>query len=314
MTAYAASERLHAAALPGSPSTLHAPDTPDAARVSSGRTPDQEFYGKYYQRLRTLSWRFEIALETYLLTRDQNEREIVSSWKTRIKTAESMRSKLIARGLEPTRENAVFAVHDAAGARVICPLVDDIDRVVELISGMPEFRVIDDKDYVRDPKPSGYRSRHLILEPSDASVLDRASLADGAGEATGAGEPRCGGRGDAEVGDAHAGFPADDSNGNREGSPGKAAKATHASTPAPTCSHAEGRDEHHGICLEVQLRTIAMDSWASIEHELRYKKDLLDSEYLAAELKRCADEMAATDLSLQIIADQIHAAGEAQGD
>lgn len=55
------------------------------------------------------------------------------------------------------------------------------------------------------------------------------------------------------------------------------------------------------VPVEVQLRTIAMDCWASLEHQLRYKKHLPASAALAAELKRCADEMASTDLSMQAI-------------
>lgn len=55
------------------------------------------------------------------------------------------------------------------------------------------------------------------------------------------------------------------------------------------------------VPVEVQLRTIAMDCWASLEHQLRYKKHLPESIALAAELKRCADEMASTDLSMQAI-------------
>lgn len=55
------------------------------------------------------------------------------------------------------------------------------------------------------------------------------------------------------------------------------------------------------VPVEIQLRTIAMDCWASLEHQLRYKKNLPESAVLTAELKRCADEMASTDLSLQAI-------------
>ena len=53
--------------------------------------------------------------------------------------------------------------------------------------------------------------------------------------------------------------------------------------------------------IEVQLRTIAMDSWASLEHQLKYKKNVRDPELISAELKRCADELAGCDLSMQTI-------------
>ena len=60
-------------------------------------------------------------------------------------------------------------------------------------------------------------------------------------------------------------------------------------------------ENHCVVPVEIQLRTIAMDCWASLEHQLRYKKNLPESAVLAAELKRCADEMASTDLTMQAI-------------
>lgn len=59
------------------------------------------------------------------------------------------------------------------------------------------------------------------------------------------------------------------------------------------------------LLAEIQLRTIAMDCWASLEHQLRYKKDVRNTALLESELKRCADEMASTDLSMQTIRDMI---------
>ena len=57
--------------------------------------------------------------------------------------------------------------------------------------------------------------------------------------------------------------------------------------------------------VEIQIRTIAMDSWASLEHQLRYKKDIKNADLIEAELKRCAGEMASTDVSMQTIRDLI---------
>ena len=57
--------------------------------------------------------------------------------------------------------------------------------------------------------------------------------------------------------------------------------------------------------IEIQLRTIAMDSWAALEHELKYKKHIPDQELIVAELKRCADELASCDLSMTTIRDLI---------
>ena len=57
--------------------------------------------------------------------------------------------------------------------------------------------------------------------------------------------------------------------------------------------------------VEVQLRTIAMDTWASLEHKMKYKKDIPNQELLVSELKRIADELASCDLSMQTIREQI---------
>ena len=59
------------------------------------------------------------------------------------------------------------------------------------------------------------------------------------------------------------------------------------------------------IDVEIQLRTIAMDCWASLEHQLKYKKKIRNAALIADELKRCADEMASTDLTMQTIRDLI---------
>ena len=61
--------------------------------------------------------------------------------------------------------------------------------------------------------------------------------------------------------------------------------------------------ELNTIKVEIQLRTIAMDCWAALEHQMRYKKDVKNSALIAGELKRCSDEMASTDLTMQTIRD-----------
>ena len=70
----------------------------------------------------------------------------------------------------------------------------------------------------------------------------------------------------------------------------------------------DGDDPGH-FYVEIQLRTIAMDSWASLEHHLKYKKNIANTDIIVAELKRCADEMASTDVSMQTIRDLIISEG-----
>ena len=63
---------------------------------------------------------------------------------------------------------------------------------------------------------------------------------------------------------------------------------------------------HGGIYAEIQLRTISQDTWAALEHHIHYKKEKTEMEKLISEeLRRCADELASTDLSMQTIRDMI---------
>ena len=62
-------------------------------------------------------------------------------------------------------------------------------------------------------------------------------------------------------------------------------------------------DDIDSVKVELQLRTIAMDCWAALEHQMRYKKDVNNTSLIASELKRCSDEMASTDLTMQTLRD-----------
>lgn len=66
------------------------------------------------------------------------------------------------------------------------------------------------------------------------------------------------------------------------------------------------------VTAEVQLRTIAMDCWASLEHQLKYKREIAHHDLMTRELKRCADEIASTDLTLQSIHDMVQQQKEGQ--
>ena len=162
----------------------------------------------------------------------------VSSCTSRIKSPESMREKLLRDGLEPTLQNALTREHDAAGVRLICPMVDDVYRTAGLIREIPGVTVLREKDFIARPKPNGYRSYHMILQMPVrflGNTFETASLP----------------------------------------------------------------------CLEVQIRTIAMDCWASIEHELKYKHDIANPELMQQELKHCSDQIASTDLSLSTLKELI---------
>ncbi|HHV09274.1 MAG TPA: GTP pyrophosphokinase family protein [Clostridiales bacterium] len=164
----------------------------------------------------------------------KNAKDPIEHCKARIKSAESMGEKLSRRGLPITVENALTEIYDAAGIRVVCTFLDDIYWVVDMLRNQKDIAVMKEKDYIRDPKPNGYRSYHMILQ-------------------------------------------------------------------VPI--HLE--DQVHMVYCELQIRTIAMDCWASLEHQLKYKKDIPNQDMIVGELKRCADEIASTDLNFQAIWDMI---------
>ena len=197
---------------------------------------EREFYGENLILL-------EGAISEFLSCMDMirryevqlGNRDPVASSQTRIKSAESMRQKLQRLAFPVTAESAMKNVFDAAGVRLVCPFIQDIDRTAELIRAIPGVQIQTEKDYIRSPKPNGYRSYHMIL-----------------------------------------------------------------SMPLRFLGNSQKT-----VWLEVQLRTIAMDCWANIEHQLKYKQNIPDQALLLQELTRCADEITSTDLSLQTIRDLI---------
>ena len=197
---------------------------------------EREFYGENLILL-------EGAISEFLSCMDMirryevqlGNRDPFASSQTRIKSAESMRQKLQRLAFPITAESAMKNVFDAAGVRLVCPFIQDIDRTAELIRAIPGVQIQTEKDYIRNPKPNGYRSYHMIL-----------------------------------------------------------------SMPLRFLGNSQKT-----VWLEVQLRTIAMDCWANIEHQLKYKQNIPDQALLIQELKRCADEITSTDLSLQTIRDLI---------
>lgn len=169
----------------------------------------------------------------------------------RLKAEESMREKLDRKGLPETAEAALFEVKDAIGIRIVCHFIDDVYRMRDVMTDEMGLTLVEEKDYIRDAKPNGYRSLHLIY------AVPRMRRGDSA-------------RGES-LGQAH---------------------------PKDRLLNPEDRSHFYA---EVQLRTIAMDTWASLEHEMMYKHIVQNRDLLVEELKRCADELAAAELSMQTI-------------
>ena len=166
----------------------------------------------------------------------------------RIKCEASMRDKCDRKGLPQTTRSALVTIHDAIGIRVVCAFRSDVYAVRDHLASLPGFEVTQEKDFIRNAKPNGYRSYHLIMRTCDGRV------------------------------------PA-------------------ACEPGPSDVDAE---PVRGVYLEIQLRTISMDTWAALDHQLQYKQEMVgNAKLISSELKRCADELASTDLSMQAIRDMI---------
>lgn len=94
---------------------------------------------------------------------EQNHRQVIRNMTSRIKTTDSIRKKLMKKERETTFENAVGLLNDIAGIRVICYFCDDIYQIAGAIKRQGDIRVLKEKDYVQNPKRSGYQSVHLIV-------------------------------------------------------------------------------------------------------------------------------------------------------
>lgn len=206
------------------------------------QTPQSAEYLEITKKFRQMSAAFEGAIDCVMGTLKTIEQEMIESGlripihsvTSRIKSPDSTRQKLARHGLPYTIDNVMNNLHDIAGVRIICKYITDIYHVRDLLLKSDKYTFIKEKDYIKTPKPSGYRSLHLIVE-TDVSV-------DG---------------------------------------------------------------ENRKIRCEIQLRTSAMDSWASLEHNMRYKSDLPENEQINESLKSCAEALHNTDLEMQRIALQL---------
>lgn len=154
----------------------------------------------------------------------QYDRNPINSIQTRLKRMESIREKLERDDFPLTVESIEENLNDVAGVRVICSFPEDVYMIADALLNQDDITLIEKKDYIKNPKPNGYRSLHLIVTvPIFLS------------------------------------------------------------------------DEKKLMKVEIQLRTIAMDSWASLEHQLRYKKDCDFTDDMADELYRCAQISAELD-------------------
>ena len=114
----------------------------------------------YNSALKQISTKLEILNDEFQHVHRYNPIEHI---KWRIKTPESIVKKLKKHGYESTIDNMVRYVNDIAGIRVICSFSSDIYQIAEMISNQKDIRVISVKDYIVNPKSSGYKSYHMLV-------------------------------------------------------------------------------------------------------------------------------------------------------
>jgi len=147
---------------------------------------------------------------------------------SRIKQPDPIREKLVRRGLPLDPDSAAEHLDDIAGIRVICPFISDVYHVEDMIVAQDDVEFVQRKDYIAEPKPSGYRSLHVIVR-IPVFLSDRVER----------------------------------------------------------------------VKVELQLRTIAMDFWATLEHKLRYKDaDRVPADF-AGELAVAANMAAQLDTRME---------------
>lgn len=188
----------------------------------------------YRCAIREIRTKFEVLDDEFSV---EYKRNPISFIKSRIKKPESIYRKLKKLGYDFTPENIQTKLHDVAGIRVVCAFVDDIYTIADLLASQDDITVIEIRDYIKNPKPNGYRSFHMIVD-----------------------------------------IPVFFSKGK---------------TP---------------MRAEIQIRTIGMDFWATLEHQLRYKKGIEQMEgyeTIGNALYDCAQTVTHMDSEMQKIKNMI---------
>lgn len=114
----------------------------------------------YNSALKEIGTKLEILNDEFQHVHQYNPIEHI---KSRIKTSESIVKKLKKHGYESTIDNMIRYVNDIAGIRIICSFTTDIYRIAEMLERQNDIRILSVKDYIRNPKASGYKSYHMIV-------------------------------------------------------------------------------------------------------------------------------------------------------
>ena len=183
---------------------------------------------KYSAAMKEINTKLEILDDEFNEIHQYNP---IHHLECRIKTPRSIVKKALEIKQDWNMKLIQTSINDIAGVRVICNYINDIYRIEKLLVEQSDVRLITRKDYIKEPKKSGYRSLHLLVS---VPVF----LSDGTIE----------------------------------------------------------------VPVEIQLRTIAMDMWASLEHKLRYKSNINKNELeIGKKLEECARDIARIDADMEAI-------------
>ena len=201
----------------------------------NNKFPIDILYSYYVCAIMEIETKFQVLNKQYSMYYDRNPIETISS---RLKSKTSLIRKMNKLNLPFKVEEIEKNINDIAGVRIVCSFIDDIYELEKCFLSQDDVKLIKRKDYIQNPKDSGYRSLHLIVE-------------------------------------------------------------------IPIFLHNEKRM----MKVEVQMRTIAMDFWASLEHKIRYKKEINpnDLEHISKELYECAKISNDLDLRMQDVRKEIQA-------
>lgn len=115
---------------------------------------------KYNFALQLLETQFNILIKEFEF---KNKYNPVEHMKSRLKTEKSIIDKLNKKGYEVTTKNMISHVHDIIGIRIVCSFLDDVYDIVDIIKSSKQFKIKEEKDYIKNPKSTGYMSYHLIV-------------------------------------------------------------------------------------------------------------------------------------------------------
>ncbi|MBQ3195347.1 MAG: GTP pyrophosphokinase family protein [Clostridia bacterium] len=129
--------------------------------INSKATPLKELMTYYKCAMMEVETKFKVLNQEFSLEYDRNPIETI---KTRLKSIESIFDKLVDRSFPLTVKSIEENLNDVAGVRVICGFPSDIYSLSEAFLKQDDITLIAKKDYMKNPKPNGYRSLHLIVE------------------------------------------------------------------------------------------------------------------------------------------------------